>query len=60
MKIDLTKEEIGLLSDCIMSECIEIGKNRTNKFVNQDDLEKYSQKILSLLDKINSNESEAK
>ena len=58
MKIELTQEEIGLLSDCIMAECIEIGKNRTNKFVNQDDLEKYSQKILSLLDKIN--ESEAK
>jgi len=60
MKIDLTKEEISILNSCLLLECMEIGKNKQNRFIDKSQLEQHEKTVLSLLDKINKNESEAK
>ena len=52
MNINLNSEEIGILLDCCIAECANIGKYRDNKFVNQNDLELYADKVKAIMKKL--------
>lgn len=53
MKIELTKEEISILNDGLLQACMEIGKNKNNKFVDKQQLAKYESQVMGLLHKLN-------
>lgn len=50
MKIELTKEEIGIITDALLSEMNELSNYRYNKFINQEDLRNYITKIRNIFD----------
>ena len=48
MKIELTKEEIRIITDSLLSEMNRLNDYRGNRFVNQTDLENYINKVHNL------------
>lgn len=57
MKIELTKEEISILNDGLLQACMEIGKNKNNKFIDKQQLAKYESQVMGLLHKLNESEA---
>ena len=53
MQIDLTSEEISIINDGLLTICLEIGKNKQNKFIDLQRLVKYEDDVTALLKKIN-------
>lgn len=53
MKIELTEEEIGILNGCLLKECMEISRNKTNQFIDLNRLEKYEKEVFVLMNKLN-------
>lgn len=53
MKIELTKDEISILNGCLLAECMEIGKNKQNRFIDKKQLEKHEKMVTDLLHKLN-------
>lgn len=51
MKIELTKEEIGIINEMCFGELIEISKIKNNKFIDKAQVENYIEKIKIIMDK---------
>lgn len=51
MKLELTKEEIGIINDLCFAELIEISKIKNNKFIDKTQIESYIEKIKVIMDK---------
>ena len=51
MKIDLTKEEIGIINEMCFGELIEMNKIKNNKFIDKTQIENYIEKIKIIMDK---------
>lgn len=59
MRIELTKEEIGIINEICLGELIEMGKIKNNKFIDKAQVESYIEKVKVIMDKTCINESEA-
>jgi hypothetical protein len=51
MKIELTKEEIGIINEMCFGELIEMSKIKNNKFIDKAQVESYIEKIKAIMDK---------
>ena len=51
MKIDLTKEEIGIINEMCLGKLIEMSKIENNKFIDKAQVESYIEKIKIIMDK---------
>ena len=51
MKLELTKEEIGIINEMCFSELIEMSKIKNNRFIDKAQVESYIEKIKIIMDK---------
>ena len=51
MKLELTKEEIGIINEMCFGELIEMGKIKNNRFIDKAQIESYIEKIKIIMDK---------
>ena len=50
MKIDLTKEEIGIINDLVFREYLEMNKLKSNKYIDVKQVETMIEKLNRILD----------
>lgn len=51
--VELTEEEISILNSCLLVECMEISKNKQNRFIDKNQLDKHEKMVMDLLNKLN-------
>jgi len=50
MKIELTKEEIGIINDLVFREFLEMNKIRNNKYIDTKQVDTMIEKLKTILD----------
>ena len=50
MKIDLTKEEIGIINDLVFREYLEMNKLKNNKYIDVKQVDTMIEKLSRILD----------